>query len=75
MRAFIETCRLQAELAEELGLPDLDQVTSKRESVDLCGRWSAAPALKLLRSHFISPGVTLKQNPELHHFAAFNLYA
>ena len=63
VRAFIETCRLQADLAEELGLPE---VVYTGEWRDYWGRWSAAPALKLFRSHFISPrGDPLMHSPQL----------
>ena len=48
VRAFIETCQLQAELAAELGLPE---VAGLNVLMGLRSRWSAAPALKLVRSH------------------------
>ena len=74
VRAFIETCRLQAELAEELGLPEDVDITSERDLPDLSGRWSSAAALRFVRSHLISCGATLRQNPQLYGFAAYNLY-
>ena len=73
VRAFIETCRLQAELVEELGLPETVS-DEYHEWTDCYSRWTAAPALKLLRSHFISPGEPLRHSPQLHNFAACNVY-
>ena len=62
VRTFIEVCRLQAELVEELGLPS---VLSVDVFNGLRGRWSAAPALKLVRSHFICIGKPLMADPQL----------
>ena len=73
VRAFIETCRLQAELVEELGLPEVidDDAVIK----GLQSRWSAAPALKLLRSHLVSPsGSLLRHLFQLHQFATAVVY-
>ena len=72
VRAFIETCRLQAELLEELGLPESSS-GDFHEWRDSCGRWTAALALKLVRSHFISPGSPLRHSPQLLDFAAYNV--
>ena len=72
VRAFIETCRLQAELVEELGLPE---VLDESILVALWTRWSAAPALKLVRSHFVSPGGTpLMHPPQPHHLSVIVVY-
>ena len=70
VRAFIETCRLQAELLEELGLPESSS-RNLHEWKDFCGRWTAAPAMKLVRSHFIIPSTPLKHSPALHSFAGY----
>ena len=74
VRAFIETCRLQAELAEELGLPvALDD--DFPEWSDSCGGWTAAPALKLVRSHFVIPSTPLvTRAQQLYHFAAYGVF-
>ena len=72
VRAFIEICRLQAELVEELGLSEFEG--DPQVWRDSWSRWTAAPALKLLRSHFISPGEPLRHSPQLHNFAACNVY-
>ena len=72
VRAFIETCRLQAELMEELGHPDMASVMESGNS--FFGQWLAAPALKLGRSHLVSPGVPLLYAPELHYLATNSLY-
>ena len=53
VRAFIETCQLQAELVEELGLPEI--LDDTQELCELGRQWTGAPALKMVRSHFISP--------------------
>ena len=71
VRAFIETCRLQAELVEELGLPEAIDGNVLGE---LWSRWSAAPALKLARSHFVGSGAPLFHSPQLLAFAANMLY-
>ena len=72
VRAVIETCALQTELAEELGLPE---VVSPTVIMERWSRWSAAPALKLARSHLLSPGGnTLLHSPQLHTFATYFLY-
>ena len=72
VRAFIETYQLQTELAEELGLPE---VISIDVVVGLRSRWSAAPALKLVRSHLVSlcGGEPLQHTPHLHNLAAMML--
>ena len=71
MRAFIETCRLQAELAEELELPE---VADLNVVAGLRSRWSCAAALKLVRTHVISPGAPVLHFPELHHLATTMLF-
>ena len=74
VRAFIETCALQAELAEELGLPE-DFSGTLLEWRECWGRWSTAAALKLARSHFVSPSsFFLLHAPQVHDFATYNLY-
>ena len=72
MRAFIETCQLQEELLEELGLPEDDSDTSQWN--EFWDRWTAAPALKLVRSHFISPVGPLMHAPALYLFAMQSVY-
>ena len=69
VRAFIETCQLQAELVEELELPATINLNND-VVVRLWSRWTAAPALKLVRSHFISPGPPLMHSPHLNGFAS-----
>ena len=73
VRAFIEICRLQAELVEELGLSEFEG--DPQVWRDSWSRWTAAPALKLVRSHFISLGTPLMSVLSLHSFATFNVYA
>ena len=72
VRAFAKTCRLQAELVEELGLPS--EVLGDNISHELVHRWSTAPALKLARSHFVGSGLPLDHSPPLHEFATISLY-
>ena len=67
VRAFIETCRLQAELVEELGLPEVFNCSSQIDA--LASRWTAGPALKLVRSHSISHCSRLEHCPQLQRFA------
>ena len=69
VRAFIETCRLQEELLEELRLPKFVSLDT-----DVLSRWSAVPALKLVRSHFISPSGPIPHSPELRGFASYSIY-
>ena len=69
--ALIESCALQAELVEELALPD------RTDDLDAAvwRRWSPAAPLKLVRSHFVSPSSCfLDLSPQLQTFATFNLY-
>ena len=56
---------------EELGLPE---VVDLRGWKDYWGRWTAAPALKLVRSHLVSPGAPLMHVPHLHVFATHAVY-
>ena len=73
VRAFIETCRLQVELAEELGLTELFDDEAFEDVLD---RWSAAPALRLVRTHLLGPvGAPLVSAPALHVAATNILYA
>ena len=74
VRAFIETCRLQTELAEELGLPE---VIDRNVIEGLRSRWTAAPALKLVRSHLVSVygGSPLEHTPQLYDLATAMVYA
>ena len=73
VRAFIETCQLQTELVEELGLPE---VIDKTVLEGLWDRWTAAPALKLVRSHMVSAcsGRPLQHTPQLHTLATIKLH-
>ena len=72
VRAFIETCRLQEEVVEELRMPE---VLDANVLEGLLSRWSVAAALKLIRSHFVSlGGSTLKHAPQLHTFALTMLH-
>ena len=66
VRAFIETCRLQAELVEELGLPAV--IDNTVLGLQTLSRWSAhaAHALKLVRAHIVGLAI---HKPQLNEFA------
>ena len=75
VRAFIETRQLQAELAElaeELGLPEVIDGNTLEVLQDW---WTAAPALKLVRSHLVSVlgGQPLEHTPQVHDLAVIML--
>ena len=71
VRAFIESCALQAELAEELALPE----GIGNWDAAVWPRWTAAAALKLVRSHFVSPSsAVLAHSPQVLYFAIYSLY-
>ena len=76
VRAFIETCRLQAELVEELGLPEVVDVNVVKglRSRDRLTTWSAARSLKLVRSCFVSLSGPLMHTEQLHQLALCNVY-
>lgn len=73
VRAFIESCQLQAELVEELRLPEV--MSAGTDVREFMGRWSAAPALKLVRSFLISPSAgPLMHACPLHRLAMLDIF-